>query len=526
MATVEYSLDDDQRRVLRLVEARRNVFFTGSAGTGKSFMIDRIVESLKVRYGGDLDEFKRRVVLTAPTGIAATNIGGQTLCSALGVGVPQRYRDFRSILSSRNVGRVRDWDVLVIDEVSMLSGEFLEETDVVMRIARRSDKPFGGVQLVLAGDFFQLPPVNRPAAPGTPIDAFTNACYAFQAPVWRRLDMDVVVLESVYRQSDVEMVSMLQDLRRGVGDRRITLARLVRAAAEAVSARADPVDGGEMRVRPTHIFSRNRDVDDMNARELKRLDGEDYLFEARDSVEVDAATVAFKEHDAARKRLWQSAFFRGDCQAQATQRLRVGAQVMLLKNAACRRLVNGSRGVVVGFVSVEEARRRLLQEGDDGVVLVGSPKDADAALRTWGGDWVPVVRFVGEDHDRVVLPARFATAVHGAGEVERVQSPLKLAWAITVHKSQGMSLDRVRISLRDMFAVGQAYVALSRARSLEGLEIVDCEEPFASSSVRVDPMVVAFYERLVATSETAQSGKDDPAWTAWKSARKRSAAAA
>lgn len=527
------TLDDAQRRVLRLVEAGRNVFFTGSAGTGKSFLIERIVSDLGEKYGPDPDEFKRRVALTAPTGIAATNIGGQTLCSALGVGVPQRSRDFRSILMPKNAARVRDWDVLIIDEVSMLSGEFLEETDAVMRLARKDNRPFGGVQLILAGDFFQLPPVTKPIAPGTPSDAFTNACYAFQAPVWRRLGLEVVLLENVYRQSEVEMVSMLQDLRRGD---RSALERLVRAAASSASSSSSSDDRDIRDIRPTHIFSRNRDVDEMNERELERGGGGGALveFEAFDSVEVDAG-VRREGFDAARKRLWQSAFFRTDCQATAKLRLRVGAQVMLLKNAACRRLVNGSRGVVEGFVSSSDVggiRSRLKAGCTDDVVFFGSAADALAALDAWDRNArFPLVRFAGEASPRIVLPARFASTVHGVGEASRVQSPLKLAWAITVHKSQGMSIDRVLISLRDMFAAGQAYVALSRVRTLAGLEIVDGDVAPASTTVRVDPAVVAFYARLdrgeagageeAGAVEEAGAGEEDPAWVAWSAARAR-----
>jgi ATP-dependent exoDNAse (exonuclease V) alpha subunit len=147
--------DDRQAEALRLVAEGRNVFLTGAAGTGKSFVLRKVLEALRARYDGDEAEFRRRVAVTAPTGAAATLLGGQTLNSALGVGAPSLRRDFRAVLSPRNRPRMRQLDVLVVDEVSMLSGEFLEEVEHVMRVARDDGRPAGGVQLVFAGDFHQ-----------------------------------------------------------------------------------------------------------------------------------------------------------------------------------------------------------------------------------------------------------------------------------------------------------------------------------------------------------------------------------
>ena len=189
-------LAPEQLEVLRLVAEGCNVFFTGSAGTGKSFTLERVVEALRVRYP-DEATFREKVAVTATTGVAATNVGGQTLNSALGLGAPQTRKDFRNMLHPRTKARLRAWDVLVVDEVSMLSGEFLEEVEPMLRLARDNDLPAGGVQIVFAGDFFQLPPVTkapegaRGGAGGAggapaPSDAFHNFGSAYHAPARRR----------------------------------------------------------------------------------------------------------------------------------------------------------------------------------------------------------------------------------------------------------------------------------------------------------------------------------------------------
>ena len=148
-------LAPEQLEVLRLVAEGCNVFFTGSAGTGKSFTLERVVEALRVRYP-DEATFREKVAVTATTGVAATNVGGQTLNSALGLGAPQTRKDFRNMLHPRTKARLRAWDVLVVDEVSMLSGEFLEEVEPMLRLARDNDLPAGGVQIVFAGDTIAL----------------------------------------------------------------------------------------------------------------------------------------------------------------------------------------------------------------------------------------------------------------------------------------------------------------------------------------------------------------------------------
>ena len=258
------------------------------------------------------------------------------------------------------------------------------------------------------------------------------------------------------------------------------------------------------------MFSRNLDVDQMNAGEMARL-LRDPSIKASRLPSRDDFTVGPNVADpkAAQVRLRGAEFFR-DCLAAPELQLCIGAQVMLLRNVDAEAgLVNGSRGVVVAMTPKSSG----LSHGTDAASI-----SANALIRAWPGEELPVVRFAN-GQTLVVCPARFSAVVHGAGEVERLQVPLKLAWAITVHKSQGMTLDRVRVSLRSMFAVGQAYVALSRARSLVGLEILDWED----GCIRTDPAVTAFYAAMAAAS-AAEEG-DDPVWARWVAAKKAAAAA-
>ncbi len=447
----------------------------------------------------------------------------------------------------------------------------------------------------------QLPPISRgviePPYGTTPADAFLNFGYAFQSPAWRRLRMRSVLLTRVYRQRDGELVELLGAVRSGEpAALRAALRRLCalcgRPLAEGAAAAAGVV--------PTRIFARNRDVDDVNLRELglaaKRAGGLHSLRSldsvaplptladalARDEEEGQAELVrlmgaadvggrlpassarldAWLESDAAlcmpaspaspappatpaspkgarpsgggggggvgvgdpetRRKLLDGEFFR-DCMAPDELRLCVGAQVMLLKNLdTAAGLVNGSRGVVVAMVPAQgQAQQHAQGAAGDPAALAWSGRAGNRML--------PVVRFVNGT-TMTVQPASFSASVDAAGcayECTRMQVPLKLAWAITVHKSQGMTLDYACVSLKSMFASGQVYVALSRARSVEGLQLDDLDG-LDLRAVRPDPAVLGFYARMAAqdaTEDAEDAGKEnvDPAWARWQAQRKAAA---
>lgn len=566
--TIEDDLTDEQDSVLRLVREGRNVFFTGNAGTGKSFLLDRVVRELRAKYATE-HEFRRRVAVTATTGIAATHIGGQTLNASIGLGAVNRTSDFRVLLRGAAARRLAELHVLVIDECSMLSAEMLELLEEHVRRARESEAvqtgkggpsfrsttsevsgsapgapkaPFGGLQLVLTGDFFQLPPISRPVVPvAVAPDAFANFGFAFMAPAWRRARLRTVLLTRVFRQKDVALVEALNAIRHGPESTaaRNGLRRIVRACLRPLDAFE-----AETGIVPTHIFARNADVDRTNSEQMARLlaqpneDGrerERVVSLAVDWVDV-RKNLDEEEGKGARRRaeerlLTTADIFR-DGVVHKRLELCVGAQVMLLRNLdTANGRVNGSRGVIVGFESAVAHLRELEATGSTGCAgsrVAGSYVDA-LALRAWlagssgtmlqahgpNAKRLPVMRFA-DGAELVVPPVRFTSASH-AGECVRVQVPLKAAWAITVHKSQGMSLDAARLSLRDMFAVGQAYVALSRVRGLDGLQVLDWD----MSCLRSDAHVARFYADLPGPADDDDDACEPmhPAWEAYLAAK-------
>ena len=516
-----------QRRVEQLVLSGANVFFTGSAGVGKSWLLAHIVRLLKRRHG---ENFGRRVAVTAATGIASTHINGTTLHSQSGVGVPQRMQDFAKIHATDTAKKWRELETLIVDEISMVSAEFWTALERVVRDVRASDQPFGGVQLVLSGDFCQLPPVSQRGGGNLPPDAFLNRGYAFQSPVWNRSNITEVLLTKVFRQSDEEFVAILNDLRMGRGQGAL-------AALQQRCARPLPETHG---IKPTELYSRNADVDDVNNRELERLDFEAVTFTAVDSLQTaEEKRAAVSQEgpkaglDPNRHRLQTDALTRHefwrDCIAPKVLKLKMSAQVMLLRNleltgGAAKMLVNGSRGVVADLVPVADILARLradIQACRQGHVpaefaQLGGARAQGEALASlqrrltrceqFQFPALPLIKF-RNGVERVIYPESFEHDVHNMGTVTRLQIPLKLSWAITIHKCQGMTLDYVKVSLNNLFAEGQAYVALSRARSLDGLQILGTAN---AACVRVSPVVLRFYQCVVAGTRY-----EDDAWRQW-----------
>ncbi|KAL3131052.1 hypothetical protein ABBQ38_15563 [Trebouxia sp. C0009 RCD-2024] len=503
------SLSPQQQEVEDLVKEGKNVFFTGNAGTGKSFLLNRIIEFFRQDYGPD---FNASVAVTAATGIAATHISGTTLHSQTGCGVPQTVEDFDRMWKPQSRDRWRKMKVLIIDEISMISAEMFHQLEHHARMIRGVQEPFGGVQLVLSGDYFQLPPIERRWTSGMTKSAFMNRGYTFQCPAWNTCKLHQVLLTKVWRQRNPEFVRMLNNIRTGNGKGAIQ--ELLQQCSRPL-----PEQNG---VKPTQLFSRNADVDTVNAEELRALQGEEAVMEGLDSVEVAPAK---QEGDgggsnyAAEEQLWRHEFFR-DCMAPKQACFKVGAQVMLLRNLELtgndRMLVNGSRGVITRFITKTEHVKEMvgLRHGTGPVPGTPVPQGAEAGkleasiqnLHKWPGTVLPVVKFVN-GREEVLVPETFTADVAAVGVCKRLQVPLKLAWALTIHKCQGLTLDLAKVSLRGVFAEGQAYVALSRVRSLEGLQILDS----SPNCVKTSATVQKFYECLLRGEEYT-----DGCWEEWQ----------
>lgn len=413
-----------QDEALALLNTGASIFLTGEPGSGKTHTVNRYVRELQ-RQG-------IAYAYTASTGIAATHGHGVTIHAWSGIGVRESLsrRDLELLAANRRVAaRIEKTSVLIIDEISMLPAHALTMVDAVCRQVRGSQAPLGGMQVVLVGDFFQLPPVMRKDRNDGMLslddggDAFT-AGFAYASPAWRDLSPTICYLSEQHRQSDKAFLDVLAAIRANACEgahRRHLVSR--RVAPDALPQNC------------TRLFTHNAAVDDINARELAKLKGKATRF-----------AMATKGPDP-----FVQALLRG-CLSPANLELKEGAVVMFTRNDPAFRYVNGTLGVVEGF------------EEDDGPPVV----------RTRSGK-----RIVAE-------PAKWKIDEGGKERASLTQIPLRLAWAMTVHKSQGMSLDAAVIDLGKAFEYGQGYVALSRLRSLAGLHLLGLNE----RALRVHPAAV------------------------------------
>lgn len=464
----EQGLNEEQQLVFDLVvKEGKSVFFTGPAGTGKSVLLKKIIRSLATKYVGD----SRRVGVTASTGLAAHNIGGTTLHRFAGVGLGQApTTKLISDVLNNKLKRQRwlDVDVLIVDEVSMIDSILFDKLDMIARKVRGSDLPFGGIQLVLSGDFFQLPPVRKGSDDGSPK-------FCFESRVWSHAIQQTIGLTQIYRQMDPEFTEMLNQIREG---------RLSPTTIETFRKLHRPVaDNG---AETTELFPLRREADQANSRRLQNINGVAYSYNAMDGGIITNPDT--------RKMLLN------DCIAPEFLTLKEGAQVMLIQNVD-KTLVNGSQGRIIGFTS----RHSFLHKRWDHDSRA-PPRAFDEMLdeRT---PLYPVVRFAmqnGGTRIHFCEPVEWAVerwapdpwAVDGwvvEKLATRTQVPLLLAWALSIHKAQGQTLHRVKVDLDRVFETGQSYVALSRATSMGGLQVLN----FHPSKVTVHPKVKAFYNSLL-----------------------------
>jgi ATP-dependent DNA helicase PIF1 len=424
----ETILTKNQKKAFDLIVSGKNVFITGPSGTGKSL----IIHMFKTLYGKS-----KNIGITSTTGISALLIGGSTLHSYLGIGLGQGTEEELIAKISKTRKAKQRWqtiDVLVIDEISMLSPDLFDRLEKVARILRKSkkllgdekipDKPFGGIQLVLTGDFLQLPVVGE-----------DNFC--FEAESWEKCVQYTIYLNEIIRQPDPVFQNVLNDIRYGI---------ISEDAKKLLLSRINIELKNENGIKPTRIYTTNHDVDEMNEKELDKLALNNDFYQ----YDMDVHFYDFVQN---KEQALEKA--RKNCLAPDKLQLCCGAQVMLLHNLDLEQgLANGSRGVVIGFI-----------------------------------EDLPVVKFLN-GVERIIDHHCWETEEDKVKQLRITQIPLKLAWAITCHRSQGCTLDYAEVNLGNLFAYGQAYVALSRVKTKEGLKILDIN----FDAIKAHPKAVQFYK--------------------------------
>ncbi|QQS26927.1 AAA family ATPase [bacterium] len=443
----------NQSLALEIMLSGESVLLTGAAGSGKTYVLNKFIKTAK-REG-------KTVAVTATTGLAATHLSGTTIHAWSGMGIhavlPPRFID--SLAQSRK-DLIESADVLVIDEISMLHDYRLDLVDEITRQVRGRDEPFGGLQIVLCGDFFQLPPINR--------DGEREGGFVVHAKSWHQLSPVICYLDEQHRQNDDSFLDILNAMR--AGDVR-------RHHVERLLEQKDAELGYGQEV--TELHTTNVDVDSLNSRKLAELKSE--------SQHYAMQTTGKSNYLDTLKR---------SCLAVEDLELKEGALVMCIRNSPDKKYVNGSLGVVTGFEDETNYPRVELLDG----------RKITIEPATW--------ELRDGDKKRASIS----------------QIPLRLAWAITVHKSQGMTLDAARIDLRRAFVEGMGYVALSRVRSLGTLSLVGINNMairVSSDAVQIDGVLrqqshadegrfshlkASAAQRAVSVEENSKAQKPTTSW--------------
>lgn len=397
-----------------ILKSGYNTFLTGAPGSGKTFLLNKYIDYLKKNHAV--------VSITASTGIAATHMGGVTLHSWSGIGIREELdeREIKDICKKSYLrNRIKNTGVLIIDEISMIKASQFEAVNKICQYIKRSSRPFGGIQVVCSGDFFQLPPVNKPASMPEieqgellPRKNLTTE-FVTESPIWRNMDMKVCYLDEQFRTKDKELTKILNHIRDNEAEKSKKL---------LFDIYKDKKNSKDIW---TKLYTHNLDVDSINYTELSKIKGKEYFYQMTLRGNPVVADILKKS-----------------CLAPEKLILKKGAEVMFIKNNFEAGYVNGTQGTVIDFVA-----------GDMPVVKTNDGKKITLKYADW------MIEEFSETGKMSILA--------GISQI-----PLRLAWAITVHKSQGMNLDSAEIDLSKCFLEGMGYVALSRLKSLKGLKLM------------------------------------------------------
>jgi len=421
-----------QADAFNLLKMGHNIFLTGAAGSGKTYLLNKYIQYLKAH--------QVKIAITASTGIAATHLQGLTLHAWSGIGIKDQLnsKELEKLGENKRIrSNYKKTKVLIIDEISMLHQHQLNMVDTIARYLLKSDAPFGGMQVVLCGDFFQLPPVTSNLS-------LTEKRFSFEASSWDEAHFKICYLEEQHRQGDDPLCIILNDIRNGTTGEHTKIPLRTRYKKEPQGA-----------TKATKLYSRNINVDLVNESELAHLPGQEKIF-TMSSEGLSVLTENLKKN----------------CLAPEQLKLKIGAEVMFVKNDMTGRYVNGTRCIVTGF-----------DKGPEG--------------------W-PMVRTY-DQQTLTVYPEEWKYEDHGSVRAVIRQVPLRLAWAITIHKSQGMTLDAAEIDLGDAFEPGMGYVALSRVKSLNGLKLMNLNDMALKIHPRILQHDKIFRENSVASEHYLQT---------------------
>lgn len=448
--------NEEMQKALQIIQfTRRSLFLTGKAGTGKSTFMRHIAATIKKKH-----------IILAPTGIAAINAGGSTLHSFFKLPfhpllpTDKRYsaRNIRNTLkyNGEKTKLLREVELIIIDEISMVRADIIDFIDKVLRIYNRNMRePFGGKQLLLVGDIYQLEPVIKEDERQL-LRPFYPYCFFFDAHVFREMQLIAVELKKVYRQRDAQFISLLDHIRTSqVSDTDLRL----------LNARVNAEIGTEEGRLSITLSGRRDTVDYINEKQLNTLPDQPTIFYGHIEGEFPESSLP----------------------TPIELEVKTGAQVLFIKNDKERRWVNGTLGTIIGFGDEE-----------DGIIYVRTEdgRDFDVEREIWSN-----VRYTFNEKEQKIEEEEIGSYQ---------QFPLRLAWAITVHKSQGLTFNNVKIDFTGgVFAGGQTYVALSRCTSLQGISL---QEPIRRENIFVRTEVTNFarnYNNLNIINSALQESKAD-----------------